>query len=169
VAHPLLDRRDLTAQREAARAGAPAQPGPPELGGLAGEIAEYNRLLHELVRQERADIQQICVTDREPAQADMRDFPARGARRAIVRRTGSGGLLTLAAGAPTQVVDGNEARLGGAIVVSGAGAVILYLTSDLLTPGGGAPLGEGAPQIWLAGNGGAWDFRPDLRRGGLAR
>jgi hypothetical protein len=36
---------------------------------------------------------------------------------------------------------------------------VLYLAADLLTPGGAAPLGEGAPQLYLAAGGGSWDLR----------
>lgn len=165
--HPLLNRRDLTAQRElAAREPAQAQ-APLELGGLASGLAsglaETHRLLRELVREDRARIEQLCVTDREPAQAAMENFPTAGVRRLIVRRAGAGGLYNIAAGTPTPVLAPNEARLGGQVTVSGAGAVVLYLAGDLLTPGGANPLGAGAPQLWLAGNGGSWD----LRLGGL--
>jgi len=153
VAHPLLDRRDMTAQRELGRTSAP---GPVE---SHVDLSETNALLRRLVGQERARIEQLCVTDREPAQGDMNNFPAPGARRLIVKRTGSGGSFALTAAAPVEVVRGNEARLGGQIVVSGAGAVVLYLGADLLTPGGGTPLSEGVAQIWLNANGGSWDFR----------
>lgn len=153
MAHPLLDRRDLTAQREL-----PA-PAAPDRGPAPHGFPVLEDLVRRLLEQDRAELRQLCVTDREPAQSTMRDFPVPGVVRRIVRRTGQGGLVNLAAGTPALLVAANEARLGGQIVVSGAGAVVLYLAADLLTPGGGAPLGEGAAQIYLTGTGGSWDFQ----------
>lgn len=154
MAHPLFDRRDLTAQRNAATAPAPA-----DIEPLTLEQRETNRLLRELLTQERADISQLCVSDREPPEATMDNFPAPGARRLIVRRAGAGGLIAVAAGVPTPVLVANENRLGGEIVNGGANGVTLFLSLDLLQPGTSTPLASGAAQIRLAGGGGAWDLR----------
>lgn len=156
MAHPLLDRRDLTAQRDPRNA---APDGDGYYAELCAELAETNRLLRGMLTQDRAGIEQLCVTDREPAQATMENFPTVGARRLIVRRQGAGGLFALAAGVPLAVLQPNENRLGGTIVNAGAGAVTLFLAGDLLTPGGGSPLAQGAPQIQLVANGGTWDLR----------
>jgi hypothetical protein len=155
--HPLLDRRDLTAQRDAAARGphAPAL----ELGGVTAQLAEINRYLCALLEQDRAEITQLCVTDNEPAQSAMDNFPVPGTRRLIVRRPGAGGLYTLAAAVPQLVLQPNDNRLGGQIVNTGANAVTLYLSHDLLVPGTATPLPAGAAQIVLNGNGGAWDLR----------
>jgi hypothetical protein len=154
VAHPLLDRRDLTRARETAAPPAPAPLDP----GLAAEIIETNRLLRAVLSQERSDIAELCVSDREPPQALMDNFPTPGVRRLIVRRTGAGGLFTVNAGLTVPILQPNENRLGGRISNTGAGAVVLFLAADLLQPGGGAPLGEGAAQIGLAA-GAAWDMK----------
>jgi hypothetical protein len=161
VAHPLFDRRHLTAQRDAeARAAQepPAYHGGANVDELCAEMRANSELLARLLTQERAEIPQLCVTDREPAQAELRNWPAPHARRLIVRRAGNGTTANLAAGVPTLLVDGNEARLGGAIVVSGAGAVTLALSKDLAGLDG-KPLAVGSPQLFLAANGGSWDFR----------
>lgn len=154
MAHPLLDRRDLTAARERASVTPPAAPVVHHDG-----LGELEQLLTRLVRQERARLEQLCVTDTRVAESAMDNFPVPGARRLVVHRTGAGGLLALTAGVPTQLLAPNEARLGGQVVVSGAGAVVLYLSADLLTSGGATPLGSGAAQIWLASGGGSWDMR----------
>jgi hypothetical protein len=158
--HPLLDRRDLTAQRdaEARAAREPVHHGDANMAEMCAEIRAMASLLQRLLTQERAEIPQLCVTDREPAQAEMHDWPVPRARRLIVRRAGNGTTINLAAGAATLLVDGNEARLGGSIVVSGAGAVTLVLSKDLAGTDG-KPLAVGAPQLFLAASGGSWDFR----------
>jgi len=130
-----------------------------ELARLCAELARTNDQLGHLLRQEQAEITQLCVTDREPAQQTMHNFPVPGARRLIVRRAGTGGSPSLAAGVPTLVVAANENRLGGALVNVGNASVTLFLAVDLLEPGSAQPLTMGAPQIGLNANGGAWDFR----------
>lgn len=154
MAHPLFDRRDLTAQRD--RGGhAPA----PDHGPLLAAIGDTNALLRALLAQESADISELCVSDREPPEALMANFPTRGVQRMIVRRPGNGGTYPLAAGNPTPVLQANENRLGGSIINSGANAVTLYLAADLLQPGSNTPLPQGAPQLRLNGGGGSWDLK----------
>jgi hypothetical protein len=157
VAHPLLDRRDLTAQRE--------QPAPaPDYGhaeglqALCAELARTNRLLCSMVEQQRAEVVQLCVTDGEVAEAEMLNFPAPAAHRLIVRRPGAGGTFALAANVPTPILLPNDTRLGGQIVNTGAAAVTLFLARDLLVPGSATPLSAGAAQIALNANGGLWNL-----------
>ena len=156
--HPLLNRRDLTAQRDRAHTAGPA-PAMPDLGGLSAELAETNRLLRALLQAERSEITQLCVTDNEPAQSVMANFPVPGAKRLMIRRPGAGGLYALAAAVPQLVLQPNDNRLGGQIVNVGANAVTLYLSHDLLVPGTANPLPQAAAQIVLNGAGGAWDLR----------
>lgn len=155
MAHPLLDRRDATAARSGNSGAVDLTP----IAALAAEQAATNHALERMLREFNAQSLELCITDREPAQFLMRNFPVPGAQRLIVRRQGTGGQFTLTAGTPLEILQANENRLGGSIVVSGTGNVTLFLTQDLLTPGGGTPLTQGSPQIFLAASGGAWDLR----------
>lgn len=159
MAGPLLNRRDVTAARDRQLAG-PEPEGSvrDQLAELLHALREQNRLTREQIEGHRADINELCVTDREPAQAAMENFPLPGARRLIVRRAGNGGSYPLSAASPLLVCAANEGRLGGLLTVSGATGVSLYLTTDLLEPGSGTPLAVGAPQIWVP-PGGSWDFQ----------
>lgn len=151
--HPLLDRHDLTAARQ--HAGAPA---PADDRAILAALVETNGLLRALLSQDSSAISELCVSDREPAESLMANFPTRGVQRMIVRRTGAGGLVTLGAAGQAQLLQPNENRLGGRIVNTGANPAILFLAADLLNPGTGAPLGEGAAQIGLAA-GQPWDLK----------
>lgn len=155
--HPLLDRHDLTAQRRATT-GVPESERA-ELQAVAAELAQTNALLRGLLVNQRADLVHLCVTDREPAEFLMDNFPVPGSRRLIVRRAGAGGTFSLAASTPTLVCAANENRLGGTIVNAGAGTVTLFGSVDLLEPGTATPLSGGAPQWFLVANGGSWDYR----------
>jgi hypothetical protein len=68
--------------------------------------------------------------------------------------TAWGASFALAAATATQLVGRAPGRLGGSAVNSGANPVTLYLGS-LTDLNAGKP----QPQLWLAGTGGAWDFR----------
>jgi hypothetical protein len=127
--------------------------------GVASAIATTNALLREYTQEFNAQILELCVTDREPAQLLMRNFPVPCANRLIVRRQGQGGATTLSAGVQTPVLLANENRLGGVISNSGAASAIIFLTQDLLNATTGTPLTVGTPQIFLAAAGGTWDFR----------
>lgn len=157
MTHPLLDRRDITAQRGAVQAPPPSEV--TSLAALVSEVATTNHLLQRLLTNERADVVHLCVTDHEPAQLLMDNFPVPGARRLIVRRSGAGGTIALTAATPTVILTPNDNRLGGQIVNMGAAVVTLFLSGDLLTPGGGVPLPSGAAQIGLNAGGGSWDLR----------
>lgn len=152
MAHPLFDRRDLTAQRDRARA-APAAAAV-DLTPLAEEL----RLLRGLLRQEQSEIQELCVTDREPPEQRMENFPLPGSCRLIVRRPGAGGTYALAANVPNQVLEANENRLGGRITGDPVNPITLYLSNDLLSPGTANPLTVAAAQIRLPAAG-AWDLK----------
>ena len=152
----LVDRRDVTAEREQ-QAPAPRS----ELsadGIMVAELLAVVQRLGEQLIAERAGITQLCVTDREPAQLQMRNFPVPGAQRLIVRRPGAGGSYTLTASTPMLLVAANENRLGLTVVNSSAHAITLYGSTDLLEPGSSAPLAAGAPQAILPA-GQSWDGR----------
>lgn len=83
-----------------------------------------------------------------PAQAISKDFPFPGATRVIVKRTPIGPNPP-AAGTGLLWED-NVNRLGGTVVNKATAGLTLYL-SDQVRPGTGT--------IWLAPNGGSWDFR----------
>jgi hypothetical protein len=159
VEHPLFNRRDLTRERDHEQRTVHSPPAAEHAGlyELAEGLSAMNGLLERLLTTERADVAQLCVTDREPAQSVMRNFPVARACRYIVRRQGNGGLFVLAAGTPLEVVQPNEDRLGGQIVNAGANPVTLFLAADLLSPGSATPLTQGAPQIVVPANG-TWNF-----------
>jgi hypothetical protein len=122
------------------------------------ELLETNHLLRRLIQTQRTDIKQLCLTDHEPAQMVMENFPVPGSKRLIVRRTGNGGTYapgTTAANA-TLLADANDSRLAGQICVVGAAAVTLYLCELGPVQQGEA---QGFPQINLLASGGSWDFR----------
>lgn len=150
----LTNRRHITAAREPSPPPAPAD----NSGNILAELQIITGLLAKLNRDDRAELAQLCITDREPAQQRLANFPVNGVHRFIVRRTGQGGTFACPTTTPVLVATATEARLGGSIVNSGAGAVTLILTSDIVEPGTTTPLSVGVPQIWLAANGGAWDF-----------
>jgi len=158
MAHPLLDRHDTAAQRNhVPNTDVPIFP--PMV-----DMTHTNELLAQLVTAQTSIIGQLCITDREPAQAHLNNFPYAGLHRLIVRRTGTGGLVPLASGVPTLVCQPNETRLGAFITLGPAAAspVLLVLTVDLIDTGSGVPLTAGAPQITLGSVGGGsadWDFR----------
>lgn len=154
MAHPAFDRHGLTREREMQHAAGQPQPSP------TVDLADTNRLLRELVTQGSTGkgITQLCVTDREPAQGNLENFPVAGSKRVIVRRTGDGGQIPIAQNVWSPVCPGVESRLGAYLTVSGATGVTLALTTDLLEPGSNAPLTEGCPFVWVAPNT-AWDFQ----------
>lgn len=154
----LTDRHDVTAERE--QQAAPPRPHS-ELsadGIMVAELLAVVQRLGEQLVAGRSSITQLCVTDREPAQLQMRNFPVPGAQRLIVRRPGQGGSYTLAANTPTLLCAANENRLGLTIVNAGAHAITLFGSTDLLEPGSSSPLAGGAPQAILAA-GASWDGR----------
>lgn len=151
MAHPLLNRRDLTAQRDRASAAAPATV---DLGPLAEEL----RLLRGLLAQEQSETRQLCVTDREPPERRMENFPLPGTRRLIVRRPGAGGQYALQVNTPLLILEANENRLGGRITGDPVNAITLFLSTDLLSPGSGNPLNVAAAQIRLPAAD-AWDLK----------
>lgn len=154
IGRALVDRRDVTAQRSAVAAPSGNGQGV-DLTLLVAALLDSEResvgLLRHLVAQEKSSVTALCVTDREPAQLLMRNFPVPGAQRLIVRRTGQGGQHTLAAGVATQLAAANENRLGLSVVNTGPNTVTLYLSTDL-------GFNSSAAQIALL-SGAAWDGR----------
>lgn len=128
------------------------------LAAHAAELATTNALLRAMVTGQRADLVHLCVTDREPAQLEMKNFPVPGSKRLIVRRSGQGGTYAVAQNTPLLLVAANENRLGGELVNSGGATITLFLSVDLLEPGSATPLAGGAAQMALASNA-TWDFR----------
>lgn len=129
-----------------------------ELVALASELAATNALITRLIRELNSTMVDLCVTDREPPEILMRNFPVPGANRLIAHRSGEGGTFTLAQNTPLLILPSLETRLGISVINSGAGAVTLFLTADISAPGTN-PLTQGSAQIFLAASGGAWDGR----------
>lgn len=153
----LTDRRDVTAMREQQAPPAPSSELSADGLMVAELLAVVTRLGEQLIA-ERSSITQLCVTDREPAQLQMRNFPVPGAQRLIVRRPGAGGSYTLVANTPTLLCAANENRLGLTVVNTSTHAISVYGSTDLLEPGSSAPLAAGAGQLVL-GAGMSWDGR----------
>jgi hypothetical protein len=117
---------------------------------LATLMSEHTPLLAAILAAIRSDTVQIGVSDAQPREMILDQFPVAGSKRVLVNRTGNGtdglavpttGVLAFAA---------NEARLGLTIVNAGTSPLFLYLSDQAR---------KGVPCIWLAANGGAWDGR----------
>lgn len=152
MANRLFDRRDITAEREAQFTGEQSDPIVPPVDNVTPHLRTTNELLREIARQERADLTQLCVSDNDPPEPIIRNFPAKGTQRFIVRRTGTGGTRNVAQNVATLVATASESRIGGHVVNSGSNAVRLYLTDNT------SPNPVGVPVVYLAA-GAVWDFR----------
>lgn len=127
---------------------------PPDSASVSAtvELARQTAILAATLSQERASIIELAAGDMQHRERMLEDFPAPGSKRLLVHRTGNGNDVAAVPTTGVLALQGNTARLGGTIVNSGANAVILYLCgAGVATPG--------APAIWLAANGGSWDFR----------
>lgn len=121
--------------------------------------------IHRTTEQHTSKLEQIrllledgameVVVGGAPNDRKVFDSPVPGkARMAISDRRASGndGLSIVAAAPAVLVVQALPGRLGGSIVNSGSNPVTLYLCE----PNRAA---TGVAALWLASNGGAWDFR----------
>lgn len=97
------------------------------------------------------NVERIAVTDISSDPALQKDFPVQGAQRWILHRTPDGQSKAMKE-ALEDVLPGNVNRLGGTLVNSGAKPIRLYLATVATQNKGSAP-------IWLAAEGGSWDFR----------
>lgn len=105
--------------------------------------------LELILNQLAASPDTLALTDGSPGQAQTKDFPFPGAKRAIVKRQPVA-PQAIPAGSGLLFAE-NVNRLGG-IVVNKAAATGLTL---VLADGNDSAPGT----LWLAGNGGTWDFR----------
>jgi hypothetical protein len=156
MSNPLLNRRQITSQREQRANALPPevmqalanQPSPVDLTNVEDVLKQ---ILHETVSKT-----EVAVLDYAPAQLVLDRFPIPGSQRALIRRTGTGNctaaLAVVAAPTPTKVASANESRFGGYIVNYGANAIILYLC-DIGMVGQ-----TGVPAIYLPVNG-SWNFQ----------
>lgn len=129
--------------------GAPVDSG---MVTLAMELGAQTQLLHALLAESRSDLLEIAVADVQQRELVLDQFPVPGSKRAIVFRTGNGTDNLAVPTTGVLVLPDNASRLGGTIVNSATNPVILYLcATGKATPG--------VPAIWLAANGGSWDFR----------
>lgn len=115
---------------------------------VAAGLGELEALLSALLSEARSETIEIGVSDAPAREMTLAHWPVVGSKRALAHRTGNGtdGLAVPTTG--VLVFPPNEARLGMEIVNSGANAVILYLSDQQR---------KGAPCVWLAAAGGAWD------------
>lgn len=112
-------------------------------------------MLRKILAQLRTSTPEVAVGDNSQRELVLEQWPVAGSRRVIAYRTGQGTDGLAIATTVTDVMQGNPARMGGAIVNSGANPIILYLAK----PGSVGLGGGGHPSIYLAATGGAWDFR----------
>lgn len=104
-------------------------------------------ILHELAAQPTL----MAYTDGTvPGQVVTKDFPFEGAKRAIVKRSATALNVPFPAAATGLLLPDNANRLGGSVVNKSASGVTIYLGQNA-NPGTGS--------LWLAPNGGSWDFR----------
>lgn len=111
-------------------------------------MAEVEKLLGLIFNEGRSDPAVLCVGDVSMDLTVTKEFPYPGATRVIIPRTGEGPAVP--ATGSGLIFTANVNRLGGAIVNKAAAGATLVLSDQNRT---------GAPSIWLAGNGGSWDFR----------
>jgi hypothetical protein len=112
-------------------------------------MAEQTALLQALLNQMASDPAQLCIGDSTSRLALTKDFPYEGATRAIIGRTpqAGNGINGAASGL---LFDYEPNRLGGIIVnKSAANGVTLVLSGSQNSAAG---------QVWLAPNGGTWNF-----------
>ena len=114
------------------------------------EFGKIVTLLGSLLAEARAEVQELGVSDAPGRELTLEHWPAVGSKRTVVERTGNGydGLAVSTTG--VLLVPANEARIGSTWINSGANPIIIYLASYAK---------KGAPAVWLAANGGAWDGR----------
>ena len=161
MTNPLLNRRELAASRtNEGSSDTPAPIAPVSGDDMAAyaaithaHLTDVAGLLRKLLQAEQAPgTVRLCVTNNDPPETIVHNFPVEGATRLVVRRTGSGGTIPIAATTPVKVATASDSRLGGYIVNAGATAVTLSLTDNPTAPQ------AGVPQIYLPPNG-SWDFR----------
>lgn len=143
----LTNRRDITHMRETQHHHEPPQ---------SPTVVDFGRMEHTLERvlkelQTEPGPATLCVTDREPAQGRLKNFPLPGITRFLIRRSGEGGDYVLAQNTPVLVLEAAEYRLGSYIVNIGANLVKLYLSVDLQGVGGNF-LSQGVPIVGLPAN-----------------
>lgn len=118
-------------------------------------VAEAQERMMEIIgTQAGAGLQTYSISNAEHQGQGLpeKDFPVPGGERWMIQRSAIGGEVALPASpVVTQILNANNRRLGGAVVNRGAKPLIL-----VLGPAGG---GFGAGQLWLAPEGGSWDFR----------
>lgn len=143
----LIDRREVT------------QPPKTEHGetSVTVDTGNIEHKLDKLIRAVEATFVQLAVTDREPPQSRVDNFPAAGMCRFILRRTGDGGTYAVAQNTPLLIAEAKEFRVGGEIVNAGANPATLFFTEDLITPGTSTPLSGATPQVFLPTNA-VWKF-----------
>lgn len=131
----------------------------PQVPGMAGLVAnridqhmaamqEQTLLLQAILNQTAGDPAQLALTDGAPGLALTKNFPYEGATRAILTRTpqaphgvsGANGLL----------FDADSNRIGGQLVNKASAGLTLFLSDQARSATG---------TLWLAPNGGSWDFR----------
>lgn len=130
----------------------PTTPANPVLTAQVTELGKHTTYLDAILAQLRSESAQVAVSDAVQQEMTLEHFPTTGVKRLLARRTGNGTDVFAVPTTGVLVLPANEARSGGQIVNSGGFAVILYLTAN-----GRAT--SGVPAIWLAANGGSWDFK----------
>lgn len=133
----------------------------PQVPGMAGLVAsridqhlaamaEQTAILEALLNQMASDPAQVALADTNNRLAMTKNFPYEGATRAIVGRTPQSGAAVNGS-ASGLLFDLNVNRMGG-IIVNKAAAVgaTLFL---------GAVNSAAVGQVWLAPNGGTWNFQ----------
>lgn len=118
----------------------------------ARDVSRQVELLDLILEALDTGASQLCISDVAPQPGLQKDFPVMGAQRWILERTPDGRDLPLVAGEDTEILPANVNRLGGSIVNRGEKPVLLYLAKA-------SQKGAGTATIYLAANGGSWDFR----------
>lgn len=146
----LTNRKDITQERSGVNMSVQTDP----TEGLLRAIADGVHKTAVNTEQENV-YAELGVTDREPGEFYMRNFPVKGSERYLVRRTGDGGQFPLTTTA-TLIVPATEYRMGGLIVNAGANPVLLFLAQDL-SGTTGVPV-SAVPTIFLPVGGSGWNM-----------
>jgi hypothetical protein len=119
-------------------------------------IHHTHKALQEIRALLEASVQELSVGG-SIVDRDLENWPVPGLTRKVLsnRRVTGTDSFTATAATPALIVDSLPGRLGGTIVNAGANPAILYLVG----PGHITAIAAGNPAIFIAANGGSWDFR----------
>jgi hypothetical protein len=116
-------------------------------------LERLNEVMDLILEALDTRVEELCITDQANEPGLQKDFPTPGSQRWIINRLATGGNFAIGE-ADSDVLQANSNRIGGTIVNKGSKPVLLTLA-----PAAAAKSQDGLAEIWLAQEGGSWDFR----------